>query len=138
MSPPDHPVLIYDGECPLCRRAVEWVRQRDPAGRFEFLPCQAGERAARFPSMTEPTCLESVQLALPDGRVLSGADTLPAIFERLRGWSLVAGALRLPGVRYLSPRVYRWIATNRHQLSAIAVPKKNSAGERCGTDGTCE
>lgn len=134
----DHPVLIYDGECPLCRRAVEWVRERDPAGRFEFLPCQAEDRAARFASMPESKCLESVQLALPDGRVLSGADTLPAIFERLRGWSFLAGALRLPGIRHVSPRVYHWIATNRHQLSAIVVLKKTNTGDQCGTDGTCE
>lgn len=28
--------LLYDGECPFCRREVQWLRRRDRHGRLEF------------------------------------------------------------------------------------------------------
>ncbi|MEX2016077.1 MAG: DUF393 domain-containing protein, partial [Candidatus Hydrogenedentales bacterium] len=131
-------VLIYDGECPLCRRAVDWIRVRDSANAFEFLPCQAPEREARFPAMSQAQCLEAMQLALPDGRVLAGADALPAILERLRGWRALSKVLRLPGIRHLSPFIYRQIAKNRHHLSVIVARKKVDSPDRCGIDGACK
>ncbi len=26
--------LLYDGDCPFCRREAEWLRRRDRAGRL--------------------------------------------------------------------------------------------------------
>ena len=63
-------VLIYDGTWGLCRGGVSWLSRRAVTGHFEFLPCQAAERRARYPWMDEHTCLQAMQLILPDGREL--------------------------------------------------------------------
>lgn len=110
-------VVIYDGECPVCQGGVRWVERRALPGRFEFLPCQSPERRTRFPWMTEESCLEAVQLVLSDGRVLSGDAAVPEILKRLRGWRWLARLFRLPGVKFLAPPAYRWVARHRYAIS---------------------
>lgn len=117
-------VVIYDGACGLCQGSVGWVSRRARPGAFEFLPCQAAERRVRYPAIAEATCLEAIQLVLPDGRVLGGAAALPEILRRLRGWRWVAALFRLPGAGLLAPVVYRWVARNRYRIScAIGAPR---------------
>jgi predicted DCC family thiol-disulfide oxidoreductase YuxK len=114
---PARAVVIYDGTCGLCQGSVGWVSRRACPDAFEFLPCQAPERHARYPAMPEATCMEAIQLVLPDGRVLGGADALPEILRRLRGWRWAAALFRLPGAGLLAPLAYRWIARNRYRIS---------------------
>ena len=115
---PDQPaVVIYDGECPICQGGMRWVGRRALPGQFEFLPCQSPERRARFSWMAERTCLEALQLVLPDGRVLSGDAGIREILRRLRGWRLVARLFGLPGVRVFAPSLYRWVARHRYAIA---------------------
>jgi predicted DCC family thiol-disulfide oxidoreductase YuxK len=112
-------VVIYDGNCGLCQGSVAWLARRAVRGRFEFLPCQAAERRARFPWMEERACLEAIQLVLPDGRVLNGAGAIPEILRRLRGWRRLAPLFGVPGVDLLARVVYRWVARHRHWISCL-------------------
>ena len=112
-------VLIYDGACGLCRGRVCWISRRAVRGYFEFLHCQAAERRARYPWMRDETCLEAMQLILPDGRLLVGDAAIPEILRRLRGWRWVAGLFRLPGIEILAPRLYAWVARHRYQISCL-------------------
>jgi predicted DCC family thiol-disulfide oxidoreductase YuxK len=116
----DHPraVLIYDGECPMCRASALWLmRLALSAGTLEILPCRATVRAERFPQISEEACLTAMQLVLPDGRVLAGADAVPDLLRRIRGLAWLAGLFSLPGMRPLARRVYAWIARNRMRIS---------------------
>lgn len=113
-------VLIYDAECPLCRASALWLLRRAMnagARELELLPCRSPLRQARFPQVSEEACLRAMQLVLPDGRVLSGADAVPEILARVPRWRWVAALLALPGARPLARRVYGWIARNRLRLS---------------------
>ena len=112
-------VLIYDGTCGLCRGGVSWIAGRAVPGYFEFLPCQAPERRARYPWMRDDTCLEAMQLILPDGRLLAGDAAIPEILRRLRGWRWLAALFRLPGVEMLAHRLYAWVARHRYQISCM-------------------
>jgi predicted DCC family thiol-disulfide oxidoreductase YuxK len=112
-------VLIYDASCPLCRQSVTWLSRRAVRGEFEFLPCQAAERRARFPLIAESACMEAMQLVLPDGRVLPGAEAAPEILGRLRRWRSLAALFRLPIVKALAPHVYGWIARRRFRISSL-------------------
>jgi predicted DCC family thiol-disulfide oxidoreductase YuxK len=115
-------VLIYDGSCALCRGAVTWISARVVRGAIEFLPCQAAERRARFPSIAEAACLEAMHLVLPDGRVRAGADALPEILARLRRWRFLGLLFRLPGARLAAPLAYRRIAGHRYRISRVLGP----------------
>lgn len=119
-----HPaVLIYDGACEFCQTGKSWIEHRAVPGTFEFLPCQSEERKQRFPEMREETCLEAMQLVLPNGRILAGDRAVPEILRRLRGWWWAALLFRLPGVHLLAGLVYRWIARNRYTISCVIRQK---------------
>lgn len=110
--------LIYDAECAMCRASALWLMRRAMSrGALEILPCRSRVRAERFPRVTEAACLTAMQLVLPDGRVLAGADAVPELFRRIRGWGWLAALFGLPPVRPLARRVYAWIARNRMKIS---------------------
>jgi len=129
-------VLIYDGECPLCRTARDWVLEKSPSGSVEALACQSPERKQRFPNMEETQCMEAMQLVLPDGHILSGEKALPNLLALLKGWRWLASLLNWPLVRNVSPIIYRLIAKNRIALS-ILVSKKGEGDHSCSDDDAC-
>jgi predicted DCC family thiol-disulfide oxidoreductase YuxK len=110
--------LIYDGECAMCRASALWIMRRAlDAGTLEILPCRSAPRRARFPQVTDEQCLTAMQLVLPDGRVLAGADAMPELLRRVPRWRWVAALFTLPGARPLGRVVYAWIARNRMRVS---------------------
>jgi len=114
--------LIYDAECSMCRASALWLMRRAlSSGRLEILPCRSSVRQARFPQVSEAACMTAMQLVLPDGGVLSGADAVPELLRRIRGWGWVAAVFALPGVRPVARRVYAWVAQNRMKISC-ALP----------------
>lgn len=117
-------VLIYDGECAMCRTSALWLMRRARASdRLEILPCRSTPRRARFPQITDAACMQAMQLVLPDGRVLTGADAVPELLRRVRGWRWVASLLGLPPVRPVTRRLYAWVARSRMKLScAVREP----------------
>ena len=110
--------LIYDAECAMCRASAMWLMRRALAGgELKLLPCRSSVRRERFPQVPEALCMTAMQLVLPDGRVLGGADAVPELLRRIRGWGWVAGLFALPPVRPVARRLYAWIAANRMKLS---------------------
>ena len=120
-------VLIYDGDCSMCRASALWLMRRALAGRadeLEILPCRSPVRRERFPSMSDEACMEAMQLVLPDGHVLAGADAVPEILLRIPRWRWVATLFDLPRARPFARRVYRWIAVNRMRISCARRSKR--------------
>jgi predicted DCC family thiol-disulfide oxidoreductase YuxK len=115
--------LIYDGDCPLCCAARDWVDRNAVAGAFEFLKCQSDERAERFPEINFDQCMTAMQLVYPDGRHYSGDEALPQICLGLRKWRWMAKLLAVPPISTLSPYVYRYIARNRQTFSILIARK---------------
>ena len=115
--------LIYDGECAMCRASALWIMRRAlDAGTLEILPCRSAPRRQRFPQVTDEQCMTAMQLVLPDGRVLAGADAVPELLRRVPRWRWIAALFALPGMRRLARVVYAWIARNRMRVSC-ALPK---------------
>jgi predicted DCC family thiol-disulfide oxidoreductase YuxK len=117
---PDTVVLIYDGECSMCRASALWLMRRALAGGsrdLEILPCRSPVRRERYPFIADETCMAEMQLVLPDGRVLAGADAAPEILRRIPRWRWLAALFALPFARPFARRVYAWIARNRMRLS---------------------
>jgi predicted DCC family thiol-disulfide oxidoreductase YuxK len=120
VAPPATPVatLVYDGDCAMCRASALWIMRRAmDGGALEILPCRSAPRRARFPQITDAECMTAMQLVLPDGRVLAGADAVPELLRRVPRWRWVPGLFALPGVRPAARVVYAWIARNRMRVS---------------------
>ena len=80
-------------------------------------PCRSAPRRARFPQSTDEQCLTAMQLVLPDGRIVPGADAVPELFARIPRWRWVTALFELPGMRPVARRVYAWIPRNRMRIS---------------------
>ncbi len=115
--------VLYDGDCPLCRREIAHVKglaeQRsdsalcfvDISREADSDPTYAADRAmllARF----------HVQRA--DGSRLHGAAAFVAMWRRLPGWRWLAHVARLPGMLPLMELAYRGFLHLRPVLQAVA------------------
>src|SRR4030042_2977753 len=127
-SEEERPVLIYDDDCPICRKAAHWVERNKRGDVLKLLPCQAEMVRDRFPFMKESVCMKAMQLILPDGRVVPGEKALPEIISKLRRYYWAAWLFRLPGSGLLSHAFYRWFAGRRYRIARILFPEKKRPG----------
>lgn len=112
-------MLIYDGECEACRRAVAWIRRNARPGAIEPLSCHSRDLAGRFPSIDKGACLEAAHLVLPAGAVLAGERAVPEIASRLTRFGWLGRLFRFPGADFLVRLAYRAFARRRHAVSRI-------------------
>jgi len=108
----EHPVILFDGSCGLCTRAVRFVLRHDPRGRFRFAALQSDtgrrllEEAGRLPPDTD-----SVMLIEP-GRLFIRSTAALRIARGLSGpWPLWYILIVVP--RPLRDAVYRFVARRR-------------------------
>ena len=132
----DRATLIYDGNCPLCRRAMDWVEKRARPNALEYLTCQSAERAERFPDMPEVECMEAIQLVMPDGAVYAADKAMPHLFTYLKGWRWLAVLLRTPGLSLFSGPTYRFVAGHRYYFSLLVARKERE--EECPGPEACD
>jgi len=107
--------LLYDGDCPLCRRGIAWLKRRDRAGRLAVEDITAlGFDPGRY-GLKRDEVMRVLHGVKPDGTVLRGMD---AVREACRtvglGW-LVAPT-RLPLLRTASNQLYRLFSGCRGAL----------------------
>jgi predicted DCC family thiol-disulfide oxidoreductase YuxK len=108
--------VIYDGTCVVCGRIVRTLRRLDRRGDLEFLPSQAPGVRARFPWIPDRAFLESVQFVEPDGTTWQGARAVEEILRVLPIARPFSWLFRIPFVRPLAEKFYRWFARNRYKL----------------------
>lgn len=114
-------VVLFDGVCNLCNRAVTFIIDRDPDAYFRFAPLQSEvgstrlepeHRGLKHGNLKHRDALESVVLLENDQRFTRSTAAL-RIARRLRGvWPLYAFIVVPKPIR---DRVYRWIAGNRYR-----------------------
>ena len=108
------PVVLFDGVCNFCNRAVNFILRHEKKAVLKFAPLQseAGRRLARQYGLNsdEP---ESLVLIEEEKLYLRSSAAL-RISRYLRGgWPLMIGFIIVPTV--IRDLVYRWIAANRYR-----------------------
>ncbi len=109
--PPERPLLLWDGQCGFCRRAVDRLVYL-VGDRVEPVPFQEG--ADRVPDLDPAAMARAAHLVMPDGAVYVGAHSIlranaldgrahPVLwlYEHVRPFTWVAD------------RIYGWIAGHR-------------------------
>jgi len=108
--------VVYDGACKVCGRIVTTLRKLDRDHLLEIVPSQAPGVQARFPWIPPHAYAESVQFIAPGGRTFQGARAVEEIISVLPRVGWLAWAFKIPFVRPLAERFYRWFARNRYRL----------------------
>jgi len=133
-APPER-VILYDGVCGFCNRAVRWVLNADPHGRFRFAPLQGSTAAAirrRHPDL--PDDLDSIVYVRLDGsteRIFRGAEAMLLICGELPfPWRFLTWLRWLPGswtasaYRVFARHRYRWFG----KLESCPLPRPAERG----------
>lgn len=111
-----HGVVLFDGTCAFCERAVRFIATRDPAGYFRFGASQtpvAAALLARFGTSREAA---RSLILVEDGAVYLRSTAALRIARRLTfPWRLAGVLLAVPVP--IRDAVYRVVAAVRHRLA---------------------
>jgi predicted DCC family thiol-disulfide oxidoreductase YuxK len=118
-------LMVFDGLCGLCNRAVQWVTQHDHADRFRFTPLQSELTVVILSrhGIDRDAVLESnsVYLLLDAGtereRLLTRSNVTVNMLLLLGGRWRVLGYLLRAVPAFLRHSAYGWFARNRYRLT---------------------
>ena len=109
------PILIFDGDCAMCSRAVRFVLRHERAPVLRFAPLHAEKaRTLLTPLGFDPDSLNSISL-IEDDRVLLRSQAVLRLAGYLRPpwcWARIFGLLP----RFVLDAIYRIIAANRYRI----------------------
>jgi predicted DCC family thiol-disulfide oxidoreductase YuxK len=127
-------VVVYDGSCGLCIRSVRLIRRLDWLHALEYLDAQDREQVhARYPQLDQRAILGQMHLVAPDQRVHVGYQGIRCLLGDLPLVAWLYPLSFLPGITWLGPRVYRWIAAHRYQISGVFGHPAECTGGACRT-----
>ncbi|MCX7783076.1 MAG: thiol-disulfide oxidoreductase DCC family protein [Meiothermus sp.] len=110
-------IVLFDGVCNLCNRAVQFIIRHDKSGRFRFASQQseAGQRLLAQYNIPISQALADSVVVLEGDKVWLESDAVFHILYRLGGvWSIPAVLWFLP--KRLRDWAYRRVAKNRYRM----------------------
>ncbi|MBE9076790.1 DUF393 domain-containing protein [Romeria aff. gracilis LEGE 07310] len=130
--------LLYDGNCPLCLREVNFLQKKD-AGRGivhfvdiadpDYDPAQHGD-------VDFETAMGRIHAVLPDGSVVKNVEVFRRVYSALgMGW--VYAATQWPIVGPIVDKIYdfwadrRLAMTGRPDLETIVAQRQSCESDRC-------
>ncbi len=125
-SPTSEIEVFFDGDCPLCRREVGFLRRRDQHGRILFTDIASPDFDADAAGVPYERLMDEIHGRLPDGRWVRGVEVFRRLYAAV-GWRQLAALSRWSGISQALDLAYRVFASNRLRLTG-----------RCGTACTRE
>ena len=109
-------VVLFDGTCAFCERAVKFIASRDPQGYFKFGASQTPQAAAILAGHQLTREGARSIILIEDGVVYLRSTASLRIARRLTWpWSMAAVFLYVP--RPLRDAAYRVVAAIRHKIA---------------------
>jgi predicted DCC family thiol-disulfide oxidoreductase YuxK len=112
--------VVFDGDCKVCTRLSNVLRKWDSTRQLEVVSSQSPGVMARFPWIPPQAYVEALQLVAEDGTTWSGAAAIEQLLNVLPRGALIAWIFKVPFVRTIADRFYRWFARNRYKLGCGA------------------
>jgi len=134
--------LLYDGECPLCVREVNFLHKRDAGrGLVAFVDiADAAYSPEAHGGVDFETAMGRIHAVLPDGTVIKNVEVFRRVYEILgMGW--IYAATNLPIIGAIADKLYeiwadwRLALTGRPDLATIVGDRQKRI--ECDTQGRC-
>ncbi|MDA0837227.1 MAG: DUF393 domain-containing protein [Planctomycetota bacterium] len=121
--------ILYDGDCPFCKREAAWLQRLDKKKKLEFKDIARPDFNPSDYGLTHERVQTSIHGILPDGSMIHGVAVFRSAYKAIGlGWLLAPTGW--PGLRKVSDAAYTFFAKNRIRLGNLF-----SGGCR---GGTCE
>jgi predicted DCC family thiol-disulfide oxidoreductase YuxK len=108
--------VVFDGDCKVCTRLSKVLRNWDRGRELEVVSSQQPGVMARFPWIPARAYADALQLIAADGTTWQGAAAIEQLLTALPRGRLISWVFKVPFVRTLADRFYRWFARNRYRL----------------------
>ena len=109
--------VVYDGHCKVCGRLVKLLTKWDRGHALEIIPSQTPGLQSRFPWIPQRAYVESVQvIRTRDGKTWQAAGAIEELLNVLPKGRLISWLFKIPFVRTIADKFYRWFARNRYML----------------------
>ena len=106
-------MLVYDGDCAFCSSSARLLEKIGPEA--QLVAWQETDLGAL--GLTEEEAAAAVQWVEAGGGVRSGHQAIAAALKSAGGgWKLAGRVILLPGISWLTAKLYRLVAANRHRL----------------------
>jgi len=135
--------LLYDGDCPLCLREVNFLKQRDGGrGRVVFVDIAGDDyQPEAHGGIDYETAMGRIHAVLPDGSVVKNVEVFRRVYAVLgMGWIYAATGWPLIGplVDWLYELWADWRLrlTGRPDLATLAAERQQRLA--CGAEGRCQ
>ncbi|CAA9353879.1 Cell division inhibitor [uncultured Leptolyngbya sp.] len=134
--------LLYDGECPLCLREVNFLQKRDAGRGLVAFVDIADDRynPAAHGGVDFETAMGRIHAVLPDGTVIQNVEVFRRVYEVLgMGW--VYAATKLPLIGTIVDFAYgiwadwRLALTGRANLATIVAARQQRL--ECNSPDRC-
>jgi predicted DCC family thiol-disulfide oxidoreductase YuxK len=125
-------LVLYDGECRLCRCFAQWCERRDRVSRLDLVAYQECPRPPMTDALYE-ACQRAVHVISPNGEVQRGGKAVIGVFAAL-GWPVAW--LRWPPFSWAVEAGYWFVAGHRGRLGWLCRPRNGPRAvgpEPCGT-----
>ena len=149
--------IFFDGQCPLCRREIDWVRRRDKQCRMIFT--DIADSKFQPDKVPLDRLMREIHGRHADGRVVTGVEVFREIYQRI-GFAPLVAMTRWPILRSFLDWLYRgfafvryqharhrlrrcrsqscgWLSDTQHAVDKDGAPPANSQVPHPGHDG-CE
>ncbi|PAX52979.1 thiol-disulfide oxidoreductase DCC family protein [Brunnivagina elsteri] len=129
--------LLYDGECPLCVREVNFLKRRDAGrGLVAFVDiADIDYNPEANAGIDFETAMGRIHAILPDGSIIKNVEVFRRIYETLgMGW--IYAITKLPIIGFIADKLYaiwadfRLAFTGREDLLTIIAKRQ----EQCSVD----
>lgn len=134
--------LLYDGQCPLCMREVNFLQRRDAGrGLVAFVDIADDNYTPEAHGGVDfETAMGRIHAVLPDGTVIKNVEVFRRIYEILgMGW--IYAATKWPVIGAIVDRLYeiwadwRLSLTGRPNLATLVRDRQQRI--ECETQGRC-
>ncbi len=116
-------VVLFDGDCGLCRESVRTLRRWDRERRLEFVPLQVAVGSGRplLEGLAAQTSLADALHVVDEGsgEVMVGGAAALAILDALPGGWLLRPWAGLPPTELAADLLYRLVARHRETVAWV-------------------
>jgi predicted DCC family thiol-disulfide oxidoreductase YuxK len=113
-------LVLYDGNCPLCRFQMRLLTWLDWFGRLALVPLDDPRAAAT--GISREALDEQMHCVTTKGRIYRGARCIRFVGLRLPLLIPLALFLWIPGVIWIAERVYAWISSAASSVVRVRAP----------------
>ena len=119
--------LLYDGDCPFCRREVSWLARRDRSGAVALEDIAApGFDASRY-GLHQKQLEGVIHAQLPNGRLVTGMEVFRRLYAAVGlGWLMAPTGW--PILRPVFDWAYRLFARHRVRLGELVGRSCDNSG----------